>query len=144
MINASLASYGDLRRYNTIIVPSGQGLDDSSIGLLTEWIKQGGTLIAHNYSTRSIIDENGIANVKHLSNTLDKSDDYNLDLQREIYSLDENINKEKTNDNNNDNYGDGDIYDNYDDIYDNYGDIFDNYDDHGNKDVPIIMSKNML
>ena len=98
-LNNSILNYADLRRYNTIIVPSGQGLDDSSIGLLTDWIKQGGTLIAHNYSTRSIIDENGIGNVKHLSNTLDKSDDYNLDLQREIYSLDENINKEKTNDN---------------------------------------------
>ena len=98
-LNTSILNYADLRRYNTIIVPSGQGLNDSSIKLLTDWVKQGGTLIAHNYSTRLIIDENGIGNVKHLSNTFDKSDDYNLDLQREIYSLDENINKEKTNDN---------------------------------------------
>ena len=98
-INTSILNYADLRRYNTIIVPSGQSLNDSSIKLLTDWVKQGGTLIAHNYSTRSIIDENGIGNVKHLSNTLDKSDDYNIDLQREIYSLDENINKEKINDN---------------------------------------------
>ena len=98
-INTSILNYADLRRYNTIIVPSGQSLNDSSIKLLTDWVKQGGTLIAHNYSTRSIIDKNGIGNVKHLSNTLDKSDDYNIDLQREIYSLDENINKEKINDN---------------------------------------------
>jgi hypothetical protein len=98
-LNTSILNYADLRRYNTIIVPSGQSLNDSSIKLLTDWVKQGGTLIAHNYSTRLIIDENGIGNVKHLSNTFDKSDDYNLDLQREIYSLDENINKEKTNDN---------------------------------------------
>jgi hypothetical protein len=98
-LNTSILNYADLRRYNTIIVPSGQGLNDSSIKLLTDWVKQGGTLIAHNYSTRLIIDENGIGNVKHLSNTFDKSDDYNLDLQREIYSLDENINKEQTNDN---------------------------------------------
>ena len=28
-------------------------------------VRQGGTLIAHNYSTRSLIGNNGIGNVKH-------------------------------------------------------------------------------
>ena len=95
-LNTSILNYADLKRYNTIIVPSGWALDNNSKISLNDWVKQGGTLIAHNYATRSLIGENGIGNVKHLSDTFDKSEDYNFDLQREIYSLDEDINKEET------------------------------------------------
>ena len=93
-LNTSILSYADLRRYNTIIVPSGWALDDNSKRLLNDWVRQGGTLIAHNYATRSLIGNNGIGNVKHLSDTFDKSEDYNFDLQREIYSLEDDISKE--------------------------------------------------
>ena len=93
-LNTSILSYADLRRYNTIIVPSGWALDDNSKRLLNDWVRQGGTLIAHNYATRSLIGDNGIGNVKHLSDTFDKSEDYNFDLQREIYSLEDDISKE--------------------------------------------------
>ena len=93
-LNTSILSYADLRRYNTIIVPSGWALDDNSKRLLNDWVRQGGTLIAHNYATRTLIGDNGIGNVKHLSDTFDKSEDYNFDLQREIYSLEDDINKE--------------------------------------------------
>ena len=93
-LNTSILSYADLRRYNTIVVPSGWALDDNSKKSLNDWVRQGGTLIAHNYGTRSLIGDNGIGNVKHLRDTFDNSEDYNFDLQREIYSLEDNINKE--------------------------------------------------
>jgi hypothetical protein len=55
-LNSSLAGYGDLRRYNTIILPSGNpDLSDYAKNMLMDWVKQGGTLIANNRSTRSII-----------------------------------------------------------------------------------------
>ena len=93
-LNTSILSYADLRRYNTIVVPSGWALDDNSKKSLNDWVRQGGTLIAHNYGTRSLIGDNGIGNVKHLRDTYDNSEDYNFDLQREIYSLEDDINKE--------------------------------------------------
>ena len=93
-LNTSILSYADLRRYNTIIVPSGSALNDISKKSLNDWVRQGGTLIAHNFSTRSLIGNNGIGNVKHLRDTFDNSEDYNFDLQREIYSLEDDISKE--------------------------------------------------
>ena len=69
LINASLASYGDLRRYNTIIVPSGRAIDEYTIDTLLDWVSQGGTLIAHNRSTRFLTSEYGIGSVKQLQNT---------------------------------------------------------------------------
>ena len=42
------------------------------------------------------IGNNGIGNVKHLRDTFDNSEDYNFDLQREIYSLEDDISKEDT------------------------------------------------
>ena len=99
MINASLASYGDLRRYNTIIIPSGRSMDEYTVDTLFEWVSQGGTLIAHNRSTRFLTSENGIGSVKQLQNTFDESEKYNFDLLREIYSQYENVDKDKTNNN---------------------------------------------
>ncbi len=95
-INTSIINYADLRRYNTIIVPSGWALDSDTKSLLNNWVQQGGTLIAHNYSVRSLTSDEMIGSVKQLKDTFDNSSDYNFDLQREIYSLDENINKVKT------------------------------------------------
>ena len=92
-LNSSLINYGDLRRYNTIILPSGNpDLSDYAKNMLLEWVNQGGTLIAHNRSTRAIISTDGMGSVRNLSTTFDKSKSYNIDLMREIYSMDENIN----------------------------------------------------
>ena len=99
LINASLASYGDLRRYNTIIIPSGRPMDEYTVDTLFEWVSQGGTLIAHNRSTRFLTSEYGIGSVKQLQNTFDESEKYNFDLLREIYSQYENVDKDKTNNN---------------------------------------------
>ncbi len=91
-LNSSLTGYGDLRRYNTIILPSGNpDLSDYAKNMIMDWVKQGGTLIANNRSTRSIISSDGMSSVKNLNTTFDKSKSYNIDLMREIYSLEDNI-----------------------------------------------------
>ena len=92
-VDASLVGYGDLRRYNTIIMPSGYaGLSSGEMRSISDWVRQGGTLIAHNSSSRYLASENGIGTVKQLQNTLDQSDEYNIDLQRELKALKVDIN----------------------------------------------------
>ena len=99
-LNSSLTGYGDLRRYNTIVLPSGNpDLGDYAKKMLMDWVKQGGTLIANNRSTRSIISNDGMGSVKSLSTTFDKSKSYNIDLMREIYSIEENIDISNANEN---------------------------------------------
>ena len=99
-LNSSLTGYGDLRRYNTIILPSGNpDLSDYAKNMLMDWVKQGGTLIANNRSTRTIISSDGMGSVKSLNTTFDKSKSYNIDLMREIYSLEDNIDISDVNDN---------------------------------------------
>ena len=99
-LNSSLTGYGDLRRYNTIILPSGNpDLNDYAKNMLMDWVKQGGTLIANNRSTRSIISSDGMGSVKSLNTTFDMSKSYNIDLMREIYSLEDNIDISDANDN---------------------------------------------
>ena len=99
-LNSSLTGYGDLRRYNTIILPSGNpDLSDYAKNMLMDWVKQGGTLIANNRSTRTIISSDGMGSVKSLNTTFDKSKSYNIDLMREIYSLEDNIDISDANNN---------------------------------------------
>jgi len=99
-LNSSLTGYGDLRRYNTIILPSGNpDLSDYAKNMLMDWVKQGGTLIANNRSTRTIISSDAMGSVKSLNTTFDKSKSYNIDLMREIYSLEDNIDISDANDN---------------------------------------------
>ena len=95
-INKSIINYTDLRRYNTIVLPSGNALSDDTKDTLLKWVETGGTLIAHNRSARSLSDEEGIGNVKQIQYTFDNSLNLNIDLQREIYSLNDEINLEKT------------------------------------------------
>ena len=91
-LDASLVNYGDLRRYNTIILPSGySNIDSNQLNIISDWVEQGGTLIAHNGSSRYISSNNGIGSVKTVQNTFDEIDNYNMDLQREFLSLDEMI-----------------------------------------------------
>ena len=99
-LNSSLTGYGDLRRYNTIVLPSGNpDLGDYAKKMLMDWVKQGGTLIANNRSTRSIISNDDMGSVKSLSASFDKSKSYNIDLMREIYSIEENIDISNANEN---------------------------------------------
>ena len=93
-INKSIVNYADLRRYNTIIIPSGGSLSKNNKTILTDWVKQGGTLIAHNGSVRALTSEEGVGNVKQIQNSFDKSNNFNIDLQREIYALSDEIDYE--------------------------------------------------
>ena len=91
-LDASLVNYGDLRRYNTIILPSGySNINSNQLSIISDWVEQGGTLIAHNGSSRYLSNNNGIGSVKTVQNTFDDIDDYNIDLQREFLSLEEMI-----------------------------------------------------
>ena len=99
-LNSSLISYGDLRRYNTIILPSGTpDINNYSKEILINWVKQGGTLIANNRSTRLLASDNEFGDVKLLQQTFEDTKSYNIDLMREIYSLDNNLNKNDVNSN---------------------------------------------
>ena len=93
-INKSIVNYADLRRYNTIIIPSGGSLTKNNKTILTDWVKQGGTLIAHNGSVRALTSEEGVGSVKQIQNSFDKSNNFNIDLQREIYALSDEIDYE--------------------------------------------------
>ena len=95
-INKSIINYADLDRYNTIVIPSGSSLSETNIDTLSNWVENGGTLVAHNRSTRSLASDKGIGNVKLIQHTFDNSQDFNIDLQREIYSLNDEIDYEKT------------------------------------------------
>jgi hypothetical protein len=99
-LNSALISYGDLRRYNTIILPSGTpDINNSSKEILINWVKQGGTLIANNRSTRLLASDNEFGDVKLLQQTFEDSNSYNIDLMREIYSLKDEIDKSDVNSN---------------------------------------------
>jgi hypothetical protein len=86
-LNTSMIGYADLRRYNTLIMPSGyRSLNQGEISVLKEWVKQGGTLIANNGSTRMLVSDNSITNIKDISDSFENSHEYNIKLQREFLS----------------------------------------------------------
>ena len=89
----------DLRRYNTIIMPSGRGFSNTQLSALRDWVRQGGTLIANNSSSRTLASDNGIGSVKQLASTFENSSDYNINLQREFEALNVVIDVGKTNSN---------------------------------------------
>ena len=81
-INSSFIGNADLRRYNTIIMPDGyRDLSDEEIKALNDWIKQGGTLIAHDNSSSIIASKSGLGSVTKIQYSLDKTIDFDIDLQ---------------------------------------------------------------
>ena len=99
-LNSSLVAYGDLRRYNTIILPSGNpDLSNYTKEILIDWVKQGGTLIANNRATRLIASATDFGDANLLSQTFDNSNSYNIDLMREIYSMNDDVVKSDVNSN---------------------------------------------
>ncbi len=86
-LDAAYLSYADLRRYNTIIMPNGyRPLSDAERSALTDWVKQGGTLIAHSQSAGALANENGIGSVRTIRDTFEKAADYDIALQRQRLS----------------------------------------------------------
>jgi hypothetical protein len=99
-LNTSMIGYADLRRYNTLIMPSGyRSLDQSEISVLKDWVKQGGTLIANNGSTRMLVSDNSITSIKDVSDSFENSHDYNIKLQREFLSKNTSIDLDYVNNN---------------------------------------------
>lgn len=86
-IDASLIRRGDLRRYNTIIIPNGyRSIGESERAILSDWVKQGGTIIANGNSAGSLASENGIGSVRKITDTFSKRQDYDIAIQREWLS----------------------------------------------------------
>ncbi len=75
-LNADYAAWGDLRRYNVIVVPDG---GDRFIGdhleTLRDWIEAGGTLVAIGSAARRIAArEGGLGSIRTLPDLLDETD----------------------------------------------------------------------
>ena len=86
-IDAAYLSYADLRRYNTIIMPNGyRPLSDTERLALKDWVKQGGTLIAHSQSAGALASEDGLGSVRVISDTFERAAEYDIALQRQRLS----------------------------------------------------------
>lgn len=78
----------DLRRYNVIVMPHGSvNLSDAQKQTLKAWVAQGGTLIAHDGSSKALAAKEGLGSVRLLSDVVDKAESYDIRLQREWLSL---------------------------------------------------------
>jgi len=86
-IDTAYLSRADLRRYNTIVMPNGyRPMSSAETSALKDWVKQGGTLIAHDNSAAQLARDNGIGQVRSIGDALDNAQDYNIALQRERLS----------------------------------------------------------
>lgn len=86
-IDTAYLSRADLRRYNTIVMPNGyRPMSSAERSALKDWVRQGGTLIAHDNSAAQIARDNGIGQVRSIGDALDSAQDYDIALQRERLS----------------------------------------------------------
>ena len=87
-IDTAYLSRADLRRYNTIVMPNGyRPMSSAETSALKDWVKQGGTLIAHDNSAAQLARDNGIGQVRSIGDALDNAQDYDIALQRERLSI---------------------------------------------------------
>ena len=86
-IDTAYLSRADLRRYNTIVMPNGyRPMSSAETSALKDWVKQGGTLIAHDNSAAQLARDSGIGQVRSIGDALDNAQDYDIALQRERLS----------------------------------------------------------
>ncbi len=86
-IDTAYLSRADLRRYNTIVMPNGyRPMSSAETSALRDWVKQGGTLIAHDNSAAQLARDNGIGQVRSIGDVFDNAQDYDIALQRERLS----------------------------------------------------------
>ena len=85
-LDLSTFSFVDLRRYNTVVIPSrfyGR-LGEAQIKALDTWVKAGGSLVVSNSSIPQFVDKKkGISKVRLLADSLEKADEYDLALMQE-------------------------------------------------------------
>ena len=91
-IDTSYLSRADLRRYNTIVIPNGyRPMSGSELGALRDWVKQGGTLVAHDNSAANLAREGGIGGVRTVGDSLTEAQEYDIALQREILATEDTL-----------------------------------------------------
>jgi len=90
LISINSVSYGDLSRFNVLIVPSswgggfGRQLGHGGVENLRNWIKDGGVLIAESSTARWVADSStGLSAVSLRSQMLDKLAKFDLAVERE-------------------------------------------------------------
>jgi hypothetical protein len=89
-IDAAYLSRADLRRYNTIVIPNGyRPMSGAELGALRDWVKQGGTLVAHDNTAANLAREGGIGGVRSVGDSLSEAQEYDIALQREILATDD-------------------------------------------------------
>jgi hypothetical protein len=82
----------DLRRYNTLVLPTGFGaLSKGQQDALKKWVEQGGTLIAHDRSAASLAKKDSLSRVRQVADTFGDAEEYDLSVQREWLALQENV-----------------------------------------------------
>ncbi|GGW95198.1 M14 family metallopeptidase [Alteromonas halophila] len=95
-LDSNALAYTDLRRYNVLVLPSGRWEPDKATReALTQWVENGGTLIAHGNTAGQLASKDGIGNVRALQNSFDSAVDYNIALQREWLATSESLNTDK-------------------------------------------------
>ena len=91
-LDINALSRTDLRRYNVLVLPTSYGsLSKAVQSTLQEWVKNGGTLIAHAQSSQALASKGGIAKVKTIENSFDKALDYDIALMREYMAVNEDV-----------------------------------------------------
>ncbi len=86
-LDANSLNSADLRRYNTIVMPSRWGsLDDDVISALMTWVSQGGTLITNDSASALVSKHRKTGNIKLVDDIFEEADEYNLALQRKLLS----------------------------------------------------------
>jgi len=73
----------DLRRYNVIVMPSTWSMSDDTEKALKDWVKQGGTLITHENSTKALASKDD-STVKLVDDIFEDAEKYDIALQRRL------------------------------------------------------------
>lgn len=96
-LDVSTINRADLRRYNVIVLPTSYGALTKSVqATLNEWVKDGGTLIAHGRSTQALASKEGIAKVKTLEESFGNAVEYDISLMREYMALSDSVDAKAT------------------------------------------------
>ena len=83
-LDGNSISSADLRRYNTIIMPSRRSLSDNTVKALMTWVEQGGTLITSGNSSALLAKQRENSKVKLVDDIFDEAESFNIALHRRL------------------------------------------------------------
>lgn len=92
-IDSNRFTYTDLRRYNTLVLPSswGSALNKRAVSAIKNWVEAGGTLIAVDGSSRLFTNKDAkFSQVRQLNDSFEHIEQYDVSLQREWLAQQEN------------------------------------------------------